>query len=271
MKNNNKAFFDQDQFNKVKEYKFFPNALLKDYVKEFMVVESQTALKLETLPSTSVSLNFLLRGKIKMKQRNNLMVTLPKSFAFGIARNSLNFEISNNTILFVVKLNPGMASSLINTPISDFFENFIPLDRVFDSKQILFLEKQFEKKTKYKHIIGIIEKFLIQEIQWLQTNELIKVALHRIIEADGDISIRSLINELPISRDSFEKKFRAQVGTSPKQFSNIVRFRGLFENSQKRFNLTTIALNAGYYDQSHFIKEFKSITGKRPSDFYKIR
>ncbi|MEO7047219.1 MAG: helix-turn-helix domain-containing protein, partial [Ferruginibacter sp.] len=148
-----------------------------------------------------------------------------------------------------------------------FFENFIPLDDVFDSKQILFLEKQFEKKPKYKHIIGIIEKFLIQEIQWLETNELIKVALQRIIEADGDISIKSLINELPMRRDSFEKRFRAQVGTSPKQFSNIVRFRGLFENSEKKLNLTTTALNAGYYDQSHFIKEFMSITGKRPSDF----
>jgi AraC-like DNA-binding protein len=267
MENNNKAFFDQDQFNRVKEYKFPTNELLKDYVKEFMIVESQKALKLETLPSTSVSLNYLLRGTIKMKQRNNLTITLPKSFAFGIARNALNFEFSDNAILFVVKLHPGMASSLISTPISDFFEDFIPLDVFLDPKQILFLEKLFEKKRKYKHIIAIIEKFLSQEIQWLQTNELIKVALDRIIEADGDISIRNLIDELPVSRDSFEKKFRAQVGTSPKQFSNIVRFRGLFENSQKKLNLTTIALNAGYYDQSHFIKEFKSITGKRPSDF----
>lgn len=267
MDNNNKAFFDPDQFNTVKEYRFSPCALLKDYVKEFMVVKSQTALNLETLPSTSVSLNYLLKGTIKMKQRNDLMVSLPKSFAFGIARNSLNFEFSDNTILFVVKLNPGMASSLISIPISDFFEDFIPLDGLFDSKQILYLDKLFENKTKYKHIVGIIEKFLIQEIQWLETNELIKIALQRIIEADGDISIKSLINELPISRDSFEKKFRAQVGTSPKQFSNIVRFRGLFENSQKKLNLTTIALNAGYYDQSHFIKEFKSKTGKRPSDF----
>jgi len=267
MDNNNKAFFDQDKFNKVEEYKFPPCELLKDYVKEFMVIESQKAIKLETLPSTSVSLNYVLSGLIKMKQKNSLMIDLPKAFAFGIARNSLSFEFSDNTILFVIKLNPGMASSLINTPISDFFENFIPLDGFFNSEQILFLERQCEKESNYKYIVRTIEKFLIQEIQSLKTNRLIREALHKIIEAEGDISIKSLINELPISRDSFEKKFKAQVGTSPKRFSNIVRFRALFENPQESFNLTAIALNAGYYDQSHFIKEFKSITGKRPSDF----
>lgn len=267
MDNNNKAFFDQDQFNKVKEYKFPPSGLLKDYIKEFIVIETQKAIKLETLPSTSVSLNYILSGLIKMKQKNSLMINLPKAFAFGIARNSLNFEFSNNTILFAIKLNPGMASSLIDTPISEFFESFIPLDGFFNAEQMLFLERQSEKESNYKYMVRAIEKFLIQDIQLLKTNKLIREALQKIIEAGGDISIKNLINELPISRDSFEKKFRVQVGTSPKQFSNIVRFRGLFENSQKKHNLTKIALNAGYYDQSHFIKEFKSITGKRPSDF----
>ena len=267
MDNNNKAFFDQDQFNKVAEYKFPPCELLKDYVKEFMVVEAQKAVEVETMPSTSMSMNYLLRGAIKMKHTNSLMVSLPKAFAFGIARKSLNFQFSDNTVLFVIKLNPGITPSLINTPVCEFFENFIPLEGLLNSKQILFLEKQFEKKTKYKQIIRIIEKVLIEQLQWLQTNEPVKEAIHRIIEAEGDISIKNLINELPISRDSFEKKFRAQVGTSPKQFSNIVRFRGLFENPEKSGNLTGIALNAGYYDQSHFIKEFKSVTGKKPSDF----
>jgi len=268
MDNNSKAFFDQDKLNKVAEYRFPPCELLKDYIKEFMIIESKNPVKLQTLPSTSVSLNYVLSGLIKMKQKSSFMINLPKAFAFGIARNSLNFEFSNNTILFVVKLNPGMASALINTPVSEFFENFIPLEGFLSSEQIIFLERQCEKESNYKYILRTIEKFLIHEIQFLKTNELvIRDALDRIIAAEGDISIKSLINELPISRDSFEKKFKAQVGTSPKRFSNIVRFRTLFENPQESLNLTAIALNAGYYDQSHFIKEFKSITGKRPSDF----
>jgi len=105
------------------------------------------------------------------------------------------------------------------------------------------------------------------ELLCVHTDGIIKEAIREIIDSQGSIPIKKLLGQLQISRDSFEKKFRKQVGTSPKQFSNIVRFRNLFENDHKKTTLTAIGLNAGYYDQSHFIKDFKAITGKKPSSF----
>ncbi|MGA9637004.1 helix-turn-helix domain-containing protein [Flavobacterium sp.] len=116
-----------------------------------------------------------------------------------------------------------------------------------------------------KTSINVIEKFLIIESEWTHTDGVIREAISEIISTKGSISIKSLLTKFSISRDSFEKKFRKQVGTSPKKFSNIVRFRNLFENNDE-ITLTEKGLNAGYYDQSHFIKDFKAITGKKPSD-----
>ena len=263
----NIAFFEQEQFNKIKEYRFTPSLLLKEYVKEFMIVEAHDLVNLETLPSTSVSLNYILNGSIKMKQKNNVAINLPKAFAFGIARTSLHFEFSNCTTLFVIVFNPGMASSLINTPINDFFEKFISFDDFFNQNQISYLKKIFSKKDNYPLLVKKIERFLLVEILCAQIDGIIKEATLEIVNTQGSISIKQLLDELQISRDSFEKKFRKQVGTSPKQFSNIVRFRNLFENDRNETTLTEIGLNAGYYDQSHFIKDFKAITGKKPSSF----
>jgi len=267
MDSKNIAFFEQEQFNKVNEYRFTPNQILKEYVKEFLIVEASDLVCLETLPSTSVSLNYILNGAITMKQKNNTPISLPKAFAFGIARTSLHFEFSNSTTLFVIIFNPGMASSIIKTPINDFYEKFISFDDFFNPNQLSYLNQIFSNYNNYDILIDKIQEFLLIEILCTHTDDIIEEAIHEIINNQGSVSIKKIIDKLQISRDSFEKKFRKQVGTSPKKFSNIVRFRNIFENNHNKTTLTQIGLNAGYYDQSHFIKDFKVITGKKPSSF----
>jgi AraC-like DNA-binding protein len=160
-----------------------------------------------------------------------------------------------------------MASSIINTPINDFYEKFLSYDNFLNPNQLSYIEQIFANHNDYNVLIEKIEKFLLVEILCMQEDDIIKKALHEIINKQGSVSIKKIIDKLPVSRDSFEKKFRKQVGTSQKKFSNIVRFRNLFENKLEKATLTEIGLNAGYYDQSHFIKDFKVITGKKPSNF----
>ncbi len=266
MKNKSDAFFKQQQFNKIKEYRFLPSDFLKLYIKEFLVIECENITSIDTLPSASVSLNYILEGSIKMKLKNSTIIDLPKAFAFGIARNSLHFEFSDCTTIFAIIFNPGLASSLIKTPINEFFERFIPFDDFFNADQVSFLENEFERKDNYERIVNVVERFLIMECEWTHTDGIVKESICEIINIKGSISVKSLLDKFSISRDSFEKKFRKQVGTSPKKFSNIVRFRNLFQNNEIETNLTEIGLNAGYYDQSHFIKDFKAITGRTPSE-----
>ena len=81
--------------------------------------------------------------------------------------------------------------------------------------------------------------------------------------------INDLITGLFISRDPFEKRFRRIVGTTPKQFSTIVRLRTLIEQHLPDQPLTEVAYKAGYFDQAHFIKDFKAFTGEVPHLFFK--
>ncbi|MEJ7683207.1 MAG: helix-turn-helix domain-containing protein [Segetibacter sp.] len=86
-----------------------------------------------------------------------------------------------------------------------------------------------------------------------------------------NINIKKLAYEANMCLKSFELKFACQVGLPPKLFARITRFNYalLLKTQNVLKNWTDIAHKCGYYDQMHFIKEFKQFAGDTPVNFYK--
>ena len=264
----NIIFFDKDNTKRRVEYKYEPCDALKLAIKEYMILECTENMVLETLPSTSFSLNYILRGSIHLSQNDGLQIDLPKAVSFGITQRFFHFTFSDFATLFVVIFNPGFASTITNKPLNEFFEKFIPMDEFFNSRTNLTMLHQLQNQKSHKNRIDVMESFLVKKIASNSLDNIIHNSISEIKKQKGLISIKEMADELPISRDTFEKRFRHLVGTTPKKYASIVRFRNLFEKPLKNGRLTDIALDAGYYDQSHFIKDFKSYTGKLPSDCF---
>jgi AraC-like DNA-binding protein len=95
----------------------------------------------------------------------------------------------------------------------------------------------------------------------------IQLAVHRILEKKGILSIQKLFQDLHITERTFERNFLAEVGLTPKQFAKIIQFQySLQQLTQEKFDtLTEIGIESGFSDQSHFIREFKKYTGQTPS------
>ena len=87
----------------------------------------------------------------------------------------------------------------------------------------------------------------------------------------GKVLVQDIADAMGITNRTLERHFMATVGMSPKKFLRIVRFKQaaqqlrLFKSS---FMLSDIAVQCGYYDQSHFIKEFKALYGDSPGTYY---
>lgn len=96
-------------------------------------------------------------------------------------------------------------------------------------------------------------------------------ALDLIYHSKGLLRISELSNQLNISQSPLEKRFRKAVGASPKKFASIVRFKNIIPNGHSSPSLTALGYDAGFYDQSHFIKEFKRFTGDSPEEFFKSK
>lgn len=96
--------------------------------------------------------------------------------------------------------------------------------------------------------------------------------VQQIVSHKGSLSIDSLINDIGISGRHFDRKFIKSVGIPPKVFSRLIRFHSTLQlpGQVAVKNLTDLALYAGYYDQSHFIRDFKTFSGLSPKDYFKL-
>jgi transcriptional regulator GlxA family with amidase domain len=94
-------------------------------------------------------------------------------------------------------------------------------------------------------------------------------AVHSILDAKGSVSIVQIAREHALSTRQFERKFKEFAGLSPKLYSRIIRFQSA---TQHKFagvrDLTEIAYACGYYDQSHFINDFRQFSGYSPKEYF---
>jgi len=130
------------------------------------------------------------------------------------------------------------------------------------------MEDQLASATSDARRITIVEQFLISRINPSKRDELVLAALPLIYQSKGTIRIKELTGQLHISQSPFEKRFRQTVGTSAKKFASIVRLKNVLQQYDKRNSLTELAYEAGFYDQAHFIRDFKAFTGESPETFF---
>jgi len=89
-----------------------------------------------------------------------------------------------------------------------------------------------------------------------------------VISSKGTASIGEICQKAKISERSLERFFRHHVGITPKYFSRIIRFSNIFKLLEEGDPYwVDVAYLTGYYDQSHFIRDFKAFTGEEPSRY----
>jgi AraC-like DNA-binding protein len=93
-----------------------------------------------------------------------------------------------------------------------------------------------------------------------------------IVSSNGQTPVDLIVDQLGISQRQAERKFNEQVGLSPKLFSRLIRFHSSlkFAAHPKPYSLTEIAYLSGYFDQSHFIREFREFSGISPKNYFNL-
>ena len=113
------------------------------------------------------------------------------------------------------------------------------------------------------------EKFLVQILakQTLQESYVTKAV--KLIYNSRMNHVHELSEKVNISQRQLERKFKELIGVSPKQYFKLIRINKAIEllRQNQSLNLTDITYYCGYFDQAHFIKDFKQITSQTPSSF----
>lgn len=252
---------------------FEPNTDLSELVKCYWTLESpkeETPEKQTIVPDGCMEMIFHYGDLYKQYIEDNQTIIQPKCFVIGQLTRPLEIESTGETGIFSVRFQPDGFLPFATIPIKEMENTAVPLEKLFgkNGKEIeeKILNAQFTSEK-----IQLIETFLLNRLTATETiDRIIKSTIETILTANGQLSVDELSKQTNINRRQMERKFSSAIGLSPKQLSKTIRLQATLKMLlNKNFtSLTALAHENEYYDQAHFIKDFKELTGFTPKEFY---
>ncbi len=242
---------------------FAPCDRLKPFVRHFVISEADEAQCYPVLPDTALVMGFQYRGGLTHIQ-NDIPQPLSRSGITGLLDGYRLFrnQMGTGTVLVVFR-ETGIAA-FIRQPLHELFDQSLGLDQLFPRLAIADTEERLAEAIDDAGRLRVVEDFLLAHLSPPKADPLVGAALEQIHRSSGDIRIAELARALHSSQSPLEKRFRRSVGATPKKFAGIVRIKTMIVALQQR--RTRHYLDA-YYDQAHFIKDFKRFTSMTPEEW----
>ncbi|MFN2564084.1 MAG: DUF6597 domain-containing transcriptional factor [Gemmatimonadaceae bacterium] len=189
------------------------------------------------------------------------------ALAVGVMTRPIVIRDSPDATYLGVRFRPGVAGVLFGVPASEMTDERVVLADVWADCEALLdsLARAPDAVARIRTISTAIARRLLAAPAGPPAS--VTATAARIVAARGAVSIGRLAAELGVTRQYLARAFAHHVGVSPKTLARIVRARSVLERARRGTDAdwSAIALDAGYYDQSHLIAELKELTGLPPS------
>lgn len=250
----------------MKSDSYLPAPGLRPFIKKIVVTETPRAQTYKVLPDTSLVMGFQYKGHLSYFV-GETEIPLSGTGITGLRDTYRVFKNSNDIGTVLVIFKEGAAASFFDRPLHELFGESLSLDNLMPSSVVAEIEERLQYTRTDRERIRIVEQFLITRLTPIAPDRLVITALQHIHQSRGSVRITKLAKKLHISQSPLEKRFRKVVGSSPKKFASLVRIKYAMELLDTSCDLSFAACEAGYFDQAHFAREFKSFTGTTPGQF----
>ena len=225
--------------------------------------------KQKIIPDGHIEMTFNFKDKIKRYVSETDFIVHPNAMVMGQRTKSYFIEPLGDVDSFAICFYPYGFSNFASTPLEDLLDVEAPITSLFEETQAKTLEENIHKATSTQERIEIIEAFLFDQLNQNQTIEnLVKTTVDTLLETNGSSPINQILKGDLSKRRQLERNFKKQIGISPKQLGKVLRLQTALKmilNNDE--NLTSIAYESEYFDQAHFIKDFKEFIGTTPKSF----
>jgi len=252
---------------------FSPNIFLKNYVQCYFICETDTAVFTEdnVFATGFIEIMFNLGTNGPQQLINGDLINQPDIQLWGQTIQPFNFTSFGKHSMLGIRFFPHTAACFFKERIEEFNDQVIDFKDI-GGKEAVLLHSKLSEVTSLNRRIELIDEFLLKKLS-LSANKFRKIGLvnsimHDLSKDDFFENINAVASRYGISSRYLQSIFLNYSGLSPNLFSKIARFqKSLHLVAAKELSLTTIAYHCGYFDQSHFIKDFKFFTGSAPSRF----
>ncbi|QQR85882.1 MAG: helix-turn-helix transcriptional regulator [Flavobacteriales bacterium] len=244
-----------------------PCQALRPFVERYAVVRSTSNAPYTVLPGTGLVMGFQFSGAVKRMEPYGSR-KLHRSGVTGMQGSAVTFQSEAGTGTVLVFFREAGATAFFPEPLNELFGQSLSLEQFMLRSELVLLEERLEEAATDAGRVSVVEAFLIERLRPAKPDALVVGALALIHRSKGSIRIEQLAEQLHTSRSPLERRFRKAVGATAKQYAGIVRMRAVLQAHVPGTALLDTALEAGFYDQAHFIKTFRAFTGEAPQRFF---
>lgn len=229
-----------------------PSAAMSRFVRCYWVLEDDDASRVQRIVPDGRAELILNLGQPYEAQKDGVWSRQPECFLIGQITGPLVLRATGPVRIIGVTFHPHTAGELLKVPMSEMTDASVAVGDI--SRGLRDLEEVDE--------VGDVERIL-KGLAGRAGDEdrLLSAAVNQ-----TELSVGEMAGYAGLSARQFERRFRQAVGIPPKLFSRMRRFQRVFaslEGGSARW--ADAALECGYYDQSHLIRDFQEFAGKPPA------
>jgi AraC-like DNA-binding protein len=197
-------------------------------------------------------------------------VTSSGSLMYGPRSKPFIISRLRPTAILGIHFRPGGLSPFLKLPVEELHNQTVPLEMIW-GQHSHDLRERLLNAPSLPYRFQVVEEFLNARLRPTFTpHPAVTYTLHALRLPSNITKIGDIADHLGISSRRLSQVFREQVGMTPKAFHRLQRFQRVLRVVDRTHDIdwTALALSCGYFDQAHFIHDFKSFCGITPVEYY---
>jgi AraC-like DNA-binding protein len=176
-------------------------------------------------------------------------------------------ENTGRSSILGVKLKPSVLTHMFGADMSGLTDRVVDIRKVGAVKSLVELSKSLTS-VDADNRCTVAADFFRSRVNLIPHDHPVDKAIDLIFGEHGSLGIGEIASRTGFTERHIEQLFRKYVGLTPKFLARIVRFNRIFQLiSDQEPDWSDVVFQSGFYDQSHFIRNFKAFTGEEPSKY----
>lgn len=257
-----------------------PLARLRPYVECIWSLEGNGAGALPRIPPFGeVELAFYPSAPFDFRQPGDTWRSAPEAHLTGPRTRYLELITGEVTDVLSVRFRPGAFEYFRPGATPAIAEDVVDAREIW-GPEVARLIDRLRRTQAHEQRARLVEAFLLERLHpptgdfsW-RAGALLRDLLESDFEAARSTIVDRIARDLGLTRRTCQRRFQNTFGLSPRAYYNLLRFEAAVKDTLRLsalrspdLSLTDQALKFGYYDQSHFIKDFQKYIGRAPGEF----